>query len=164
MATRSYIRVILKEEDRNRDMKFVPNEKQSADLSKNPWEGDDKDGCWETVNAGGKEALIIYHHWDGYIDGVGETLYNEYNNYEEALNLVLGGDVSTINGRYTSYATRKGEDWDSIQPKAVNEDHPCEEDYDYMFKDGEWFVRSRYDEECEDWTPLQKFMTDESKD
>ena len=157
MATRSYIRVILKEEDRNRDMKFVPNEKQSKDLADKPWGNETKEGCWETINAGGKEALIIYHQWDGYIDCVGETLYKEYNNYYDALNLVLGGDVSTINDTYTPYAAREGEDWDSIQPKAVNEGHPCEEEYDYMFKDGEWFVRSLYDSQCETWTPLSKF-------
>ena len=157
MATRSYIRVILKEEDRNRDMKFVPNEKQSKDLADKPWGNETKEGCWETVNAGGKEALIIYHHWDGYIDGVGETLYKEYNNYDDALNLVLGGDVSTINDTYTPYAAREGEDWESVKTNAVDENHPCEEDYDYMFKDGKWFVRSLYDSKCEDWTPLSKF-------
>ena len=155
MSTRSNIRVILKEEDRNRDMKFNP---EMIEIE-NTWEDEQLEtGVWETVNPEGKEALIVYHHWDGYPDGVGDTLLNEYNDYDKALNLVLGGDVSTINGRYTPYATRKGEDWDSIQPEAVNEDYPCKEEYDYMFKDGEWFVRSRYDEECEDWTPLAKFM------
>ena len=35
MATRSNIRVILKEEDRNKDLKFTPNEQQAKDLKEN---------------------------------------------------------------------------------------------------------------------------------
>lgn len=164
MATRSYIRVILKEEDRNRDMKFSPNEKQKKSLEEKPWRRETKEGCWEAVNAEGKEALIIYHHWDGYIDALGETLFKEYNSYEEALNLVLGGDCSTINGTYTPYAVREGEDWDGIKPRAIDEKYPRKEEYDYMFKDDQWYVRGGYDEGCDDWTPLEKFMTNESKD
>jgi hypothetical protein len=159
MATRSNIRVILKEEDRNRDMKFVPNEKQADDLSHEVWGNEHKKvGSWETVNPGGKEALVIYHHWDGYIEGLGHTLFHEYNSYEEALNLVLGGDCSTINGTYTPYAAREGEDWDTIQPTPVDENYPMQEEYDYMFKDDKWYVRGGYDEGCDDWTPLEEYM------
>ena len=159
MSTRSNIRVILKEEDRNRDMKFVPNEKQAKDLSDRTWGPEHlENGMWETVNPEWKEALIIYHHWDGYIDGLGETLYNEYNSYEEALNLVLGGDCSTINDAYTPYAAREGEDWEGVKPRAVDEKHRQEEEYDYMFKDGKWYVRGGYSEGCDDWTPLEKYM------
>ena len=159
MATRSNIRVVLKEEDRNKDLKFVPNEQQAEDLKKNEWGRDQiEEGMWETVNPGGAEALMIYHHWDGYIDGVGETLYKKYNSYEEALNLVLGGDCSSINGTYTPYATRKGEDWDGIKPAQISEDHRIEEEYDYMFKDDKWYVRSAYDKVCKEWTPLEKLI------
>ena len=164
MATRSNIRVILREEDRNKDLKFTPNEQQAKDLLKNEW-GEDQleEGMWETVNPEGAEALMIYHHWDGYIEGVGETLYEKYNSYEDALNLVLGGDCSSINGTYTPYATRKCEDWEIIKPKSINENHKMEEEYDYMFKGDKWYVRGGYDEGCDDWTPLEKFMTNESE-
>ena len=159
MATRSNIRVILKEEDRNRDMKFVPNEKQDDDIAHNTWSNAFiKPGVWETVNPGGKEALTIYHHWDGYIEGVGKTLFEEYNNYDAALNLMLGGDCSTINGTYTPYATREGEEWEDIKPAAVNEDYPMKDEYDYMFKDDKWYVRGGYGEGCDDWTPLEVYM------
>lgn len=161
MSTRSFIRVILKEEDRNRDMMFTPNAQQAIDLENKPWYKEVKEGCWEKVNAHGKEALRIYHHWDGYIEGVGETLYENYNTYEDALNLVLGGDVSTINDTYTPYATRMGEEWENIKPQAIDEDAPINEDYDYMFKDGEWFVRSLYDETCEEWTSLKDIFEKE---
>ena len=154
MSTRSNIRVILKEEDRNRDMKFNPE----MFKIKREWGPEQVDGKWDTVNPGGAEALIIYHHWDGYPEGVGKTLIEEYNDYDKALNLVLGGDCSSINGGYAPYATRKCEDWDSIQPRAVNAKHKMEEEYDYMFKDGEWFVRGGYDDDLEDWVSLEEYF------
>lgn len=162
MATRSNIRVILREEDRNKDLKFTPNEQQAEDLLKNEWGRDQlEEGMWETVNPEGAEALMIYHHWDGYIKGVGKTLIEKYNSYEDALNLVLGGDCSSINETYAPYATRKCEDWESIKPRPISENHKMEEEYDYMFKGDQWYVRGGYDEGCDDWTPLQKFFADE---
>jgi hypothetical protein len=162
MATRSNIRVVLKEEDRNKDLKFAPNEKQAEDLKENEWGVDQlEEGMWETVNPEGAEALMIYHHWDGYIKGVGKTLIEKYDSYEDALNLVLGGDCSSINRIYTPYATRKYEDWESIMPRPISENHKMEEEYDYMFKGDQWYVRGGYDEGCDDWTPLEKFFADE---
>ena len=161
MSTRCNIRVILKEEDRNKFLKFTPNEQQADDLRENQWGVDqlnEDEGMWEPVNPDGAEALMIYHHWDGYIEGVGQTLYKKYNSYEDALNLVLGGDCSSINGTYTPYATRKCEDWESIKPKPISENHKMEEEYDYMYKDDKWYVRAAYNERYEDWTPLEEAL------
>ena len=158
MATRSYIRVILKEEDRNRDMKFNPeligDESGEYKIDEKEWGREQltiENGLWETVNPGGKEALRIYHHWDGYPTGVGETLVKHYNTYEKALNLVLGGDCSTINDRYIPYALRDCEDWESVKPTPIREDEGIDEEYDYMFKDGQWYVRAIYGDELKDW-------------
>lgn len=159
MSTRCNIRVILKEEDRNKDLKFAPNEQQADNLKKNEWGADQlNEGMWEPVNPDGAEALMIYHHWDGYIEGVGKTLVEKYNSYEDALNLVLGGDCSSINGAYTPYANRKSEEWECIKPRAVSESHKMEEEYDYMYKDDKWYVRGGYDEGCDDWTPLEEVL------
>lgn len=49
------------------------------------------------------EYLCVYHHWDGYITGVGNTLQNTYTDYDTILNLLAMGDLSTINGGVTSY-------------------------------------------------------------
>ena len=164
MATRSNIRVILKEEDRNKDMKFNPEliGKDSMGLYKindKEWGSDQievENGSWETVNPNGKPALSIYHHWDGYPEGVGVTLIKQYNTYEKALNLMLGGDCSTINDSYTPYALRKGEDWDTIEPQKIDEGKGIGEEWDYMFKDGEWYVRDGYDPV--DWTLLTETL------
>jgi hypothetical protein len=154
MATRSNIRVILKEEDRNRNMKFNP---EMLEI-KNTWGDEQCDGAWEAVNPEGKEALIIYHHWDGYPEGVGKTLVEKYNDYDSALNLILGGDISSINGKYSPYAVRKGEEWDAIKPAVVDKDYPQQEEYDYMFDDGKWYVRGGYDEDLEDWVLLETVL------
>lgn len=166
MATRSNIRVVLKEEDRDREMYFDPmlignDSNGQYKISLNEWGNEQlsiAQSLWEHVNPAGAEALRIYHHWDGYPEGVGETLINEYNTYEKALNLVLGGDCSTINRAYSPYALRKSEDWDTIKPQLITEDCGISEEYDYMFKDGEWFVRSSYDKRCKKWTLVSKIL------
>ena len=38
-----------------------------------------------------KDYIRIYVHWNGYVDGVGRELLNNYD-YEKALNLILLGD------------------------------------------------------------------------
>ena len=60
---------------------------------------------------------------------------------EKALNLVLGGSCSYIDddGSIMRYATRKGEKWDSLQPKQS--DNPislAKQEYCYLFEDGNW--------------------------
>lgn len=165
MATRSYIRVILKEEDRDKDMKFNPSligdEEGKYQISLNEWGREQLDvehGMWDTVNPDGAEALRIYHHWDGYPEGVGETLIKHYNTYEKALNLILGGDCSTINGSYNPYALRSSEGWEGISPSPIQENADIAEEYDYMFKDGQWYVRAMYDDQLKDWTLVEKVL------
>lgn len=156
MATRSNIRVILKEEDRNRDMKFNP---EMIEI-KNTWgKGQQLEtGLWETVNPDGHDTLIVYHHWDGYPEGIGQALLEDYNDYDKALNLVLGGDISSAVGDYSPYALREGESWDGIKPQAVNFDERQHNEYDYMFFKDKWFVRDCYSEEIKDWTPLEEYL------
>ena len=56
-----------------------------------------------------KKYLGIYCHHDGYPDGVGSELVNRYNNFNSALNLILGGDCSSIVRNLVRYATRESE-------------------------------------------------------
>ena len=86
MATRSNIRVILKEEDRDREMYFDPtlignDSNGQYKISLNEWGKEQlsiAQSLWEHVNPNGAEALRIYHHWDGYPEGVGETLISKF--------------------------------------------------------------------------------------
>lgn len=168
MATRSYIRVILKEEDRNKEMKFDPtligNETGEYKIAEKEWGRDQlklEEGLWAPVNPLGGEALRIYHHWDGYPDGLGYTLVTLYNTYEKALNLVLGGDCSTINSHYSPYALRDGESWESIQPSVIDESEGIDDEYDYMFKDGQWYVRAMFASKLKKWTLVESVIKEE---
>ena len=40
------------------------------------------------------EAVSIYSHWDGYLEGVGKTLADDYDSEEKAIELVKQGDCS----------------------------------------------------------------------
>lgn len=162
MSTRCNIRVILKEEDRNKDLKFNPG--LIKEFDENDWGADQikvENGMWDTVNPNGGKALYIYSHWDGYPEGgVGETLVDDYDTYEKALNLVLVGDISSMCGKLSPYSLRSGENWDDIKPESINEDKPCKNDYDYMFKDDKWYFRSYGDTK---WRDLKKYLSDSKK-
>ena len=128
--------------------------------------GNETDDCWGSekrekgvfadVNPEGKEILYAYCHWDGYPEGVGACLLDNYKDYDSALNLVLGGDMSSP-GKY--YANRNDEEWDYIRPGATDETFPDRQEYDYLFKDGEWFVRADYDKKVgRNWKSLKKYL------
>lgn len=90
-----------------------------------------------------KKYMGIYVHWDGYPDWMLETLYTHWNTYKDALDIILGGDCSSID-KYSirRYADRDGEEWEYLKPKQANtikgvvEQIDCE--YAYLFEDGEW--------------------------
>lgn len=120
MATRSNIAIILKEEDKARVF---------AELN----ERLEKVGERFRYGVDNGNTLQIYCHWDGYPEGVGQDLLNDFNSYDEALKLILKGDHSTP---YESYISG-GEDWVSNRPEQRTQPG-CLEAYLYVFKDGEW--------------------------
>ena len=120
MATRSNIAIILKEEDKARVF---------AELN----EILEEVGGRFRYGVDNGNVLQTYCHWDGYPEGVGQDLLNDFNSYDEALKLILEGDHSTP---YESYVS-KGEDWASNRPEQRTEPI-CYEEYLYVFKDGEW--------------------------
>lgn len=143
MSTRSNISVIVKDSDLGKTMKF--------DDSKLP-----KDRVAEGVDVMGevriaKPVLQIYHHWDGYPEGVGKTLLEDFNDYDKALNLVLGGDVSSIlGGCLAYYCAREGFDG----PEQLDVPTMYEE-YVYKFEDGKWYFQS---EDDTDWINLEDYL------
>ena len=40
--------------------------------------------------------LTIYCHWDGYPDGVGQTLHDHYKTFDQVQNLILLGNLSSL--------------------------------------------------------------------
>lgn len=108
------------------------------------------------------EYLEIYHHWDGYVDGVGATLVNEFNTYEKAFNLLLAGDESSILGEsispYYSWRGEKTEAWNSVKPCVINKPETYEE-YTYLFTNGKWFFKYYNDDE---WQSVEEWLAEDS--
>lgn len=100
MSTRSNIYLKLKDESKGQTIKF--------DFSKLPTAHKEQHAELEfpikdVIIPKDAEYIGIYHHWDGYITGVGETLLMSYNDYDTILNMLIMGDISTINGGVISY-------------------------------------------------------------
>jgi len=87
-----------------------------------------------------KPYLSIYVHWDG--DSLKEILDAIYNDYDKALNLILGGDCSSIDvDNILRYATRDCEDWEYIQPRQGDTFKDVLQTYclyTYKFYQGHW--------------------------
>ena len=156
MATRSNICLVLNKEDIGKVMKF-----DETKLPKNVTCDNEFLKMVEEVTLE-KPILEIYHHWDGYPEGLGKTLLEQYNDYNIILNLLLGGDASSINGdNVCQYCAWRGEDWKSVKPKQL--DKPAlNEEYLYKFEDGVWYFKDDY--ENEDWTNLEEYLNTQKED
>ncbi len=150
MATRSNICLILNKEDIGKAVKFNANK-----LPKDVTYDNEFLNLVEEVTLE-KPVLEIYHHWDGYPENLGKTLLEQYNDYDTILNLLLGGDASTINNNNVcQYCAWRGEDWEYVKPKQL--DKPAfNEEYLYKFENGVWYFRDEY--ENEDWTNLKDYL------
>ena len=157
MATRSFIGVVIKPEDKGRVI--TPN----LELLGKGICSDLKEPVFHSTTLE-KGIISIYHHWDGYAEGVGQTLLDEFNDYEKALNLVSFGDASSINGVDATFynSWREGEDWDFTQPRQHDDEdqfmEKCKEVYLYLFKDGEWWMYAWYADYPE-WIPLASVLS-----
>lgn len=90
-----------------------------------------------------------YCHYDGYLDGVGKTLIESYNNGEKAIQVARGGYLSSL-----------GADYDESKGFAANTDVPelynnaldyaeCAEDdcgaeYIYLWDGTDWLFKEVY--------------------
>jgi hypothetical protein len=154
MATRSNICLVLNKEDIGKVVKFDETKLPKGVSCYNEFLDKVEEVTLE------KPVLEIYHHWDGYPDGVGKTLLKQYNDYNTILNLLLGGDASSINGdSVCQYCAWVGEDWESVKPEQL--DNPVlNEKYLYKFENGVWYFR----DENEDWTNLEEYLNTHKED
>ena len=92
---------------------------------------------------GDKDYRGIYCHFDGYWEGVGETLESRFNSEEQAKELIKLGDCSTITEeRVRDYASL-GEDWHQTVGKTWRE---VANEIDnsgniYLWENGRWNKR-----------------------
>ena len=117
MSTRSNIYLKLKSETKGKTLKF--------DFDKLPRGNGEIHGELEfpikdVTIPQDAEYIGVYHHWDGYITGLGQTLLESYTDYDTILNMLIMGDLSTINGGVASYQGWRNEDCPAriITPKT----------------------------------------------
>ena len=144
MATSSRILVIIDDKDINQEKRF--------DVEKLL---DTKILCCDSVMSKplphqyvmlDSGIISTYIKYDGDISCVGQMLINFFNNYDDALNLVLGGEIQSLYTMYTPYIVYDG--WtDHIRPKlslpSINKDYSREienyhESFNYVFVNNEW--------------------------
>lgn len=105
----------------------------------------------------------IYVHFDGYVAGVGKTLYESYRNADKIEQLINLGDMSSINSEVEKCEpyTQRGEDLniatDTVESFKKNW-ASCGEEYVYLYTDGRWMTNSIYKEK---WESLDSLMKDD---
>ena len=148
MATRSNIAILLRPEDRNRTLNVMdecfngyrPRMQCPYCRSAKP---EDLKNIFPNCEPNGNPVLQIYCHWDGYPDGVGASLQSSYNSYEEALALILGGDLSSLDdSKSFPYSLGEGEDANRCAPTVLQKPE-LNEEYLYVFdyKTNQWFIQ-----------------------
>ena len=150
MSTRSNISVKIDPRDYGKTLRHNGNEEFYGEV-KIPTEN--TDGMY----------LSIYHHHDGYPSGLGETLLNQYNTYEKALDAVLGGDCSSLLDDNPRFYCEMGETFKSNKPRLTI-DPEMNEEFAYKFENGEWWWASCYDSDLGIWQKLKEIaVTDENE-
>jgi len=106
----------------------------------------------------------IYVHWDGHVDTAGKCLVENYTTLEKAEALVALGNLSCLEARpapdddethnfnntandvCVAYARDRGEEDQQAEVYASVDELDSqgrEEEYDYLFAAGQWFVREQ---------------------
>lgn len=137
MSTRSSILVEVPDKYIKRIFRY-----DSSMFNEEDWDTETCDEKSEDVSIN-KKYLGIYCHFDGYPNGVGKELVNNYWDFSKAFNLILGGDCSAIlDNRVRRYATREGEKWKYIQPRQLDKIQKVSDDseYLYVFMRGRWYL------------------------
>lgn len=101
-------------------------------------------------------VLSVYHHWDGYPDGLGAKLAKDYDTKEKVAELIDGGDISTCMSRRTwqgvetdeeivlYYSERGDSDVDPILADSdfefIQQTRECNGEFAYVFDSakGQW--------------------------
>ena len=104
----------------------------------------------------------VYVHFDGYLAGVGKTLYESYRNADKIEQLINLGDMSSINSEVEKCEpyTQRGEDLniatDSLESFEKNW-ASCGEEYVYLYINGRWMTNTIYKNK---WESLDLLMKD----
>jgi len=124
---------------------------------------------------------VIYCHWDGYLDGVGLTLEEHYQDQQKIDALINLGDISSLENECTcpdghcyseqtpgftvAYHRDRGEDWEDVKPKEAASLSDIKninmgQEFIYVFQDGRWHVLAN----DESLTPILEAIAKDSED
>lgn len=90
-------------------------------------------------------VVSVYHHWDGYPEGLGKYLTEKYISKDQVTDLIDGGDMSTCmtDSGVPEYFSARGES--NVEPQLhdnfqdfVTASNECWGEYSYLFTEGVW--------------------------
>ena len=98
----------------------------------------------------GDKYKAIYVHFDGYIAGVGSTLYANYDDPKKIEKLILAGDRSCLSDEVDDkvYKEQYNIECKSID-ELIEEFKNLWTEYLYLYEDDKWKVLHKYDEPME---------------
>ena len=85
----------------------------------------------------------IYSHWDGYLDGVGAMLLENYNTTEQIAELIENGDVSVLDETISDcefYHRDRGELLNTVCPLETDSLSDLKQEFNYVWTGDEWIV------------------------
>ncbi len=85
----------------------------------------------------------IYCHFDGYPEGVGKTLHDNWNDINDIIELIANGDISCLGTDLditSFYADGSGAIISPTEEDYYNLD-PIMIEYHYLHKNGEWICK-----------------------
>jgi len=124
--------------------------------------------------------MAVYCHWDGYLQGVGQTLVESYNTEENILDLLVLGDISSLGkvigqkrpfspfeGEREAYEEANAKDWSTFygrdrgefdatarifksEADFLEEYYNRGAEYCYLFQNNQWTFASYDDTEFSD--------------
>lgn len=158
MATRGTIVLKIKDEDLGKKVKVNPTYLTTDSDRIKKYETK----CFEVELS--KKYAEIYQHWDSYPDGLGAELVKYWDTYDKVLNLILGGDASSVGQEVTGYVAMEDRDekYKDLLPNFKDECPSVSEEYQYLFEDGKWYVRGDY--EIKDWVLVSEYLEKNSRD
>ena len=98
------------------------------------------------------KVAASYCHWDGYIEGVGRTLFESYNSQFDAEIVAKGGYLSSLSDDYVEsktnanvwYQTSLVHQYESVQHFMDQAANDSGAEYLYLWDGEAWFVYSVY--------------------
>ena len=158
MATRGTIVLKIKDEDLGKKVKVNPTYLTKDEERVKKYETK----CFEVELS--KKYAEIYQHWDSYPIGLGVDLVKHWDTYDKVLNLILGGDISSVRGdEVNGYVAMEDRDesYDSDKPRFTDGCPPVSEEYQYLFdEDSKWYVRGSYS--VKEWTLASECIVKQS--